>query len=103
MTGGDGAVTDTDGRVKAEGEAAEVPDPLVEREVHGLRAVIDRDLCVGFGDCIEEAPEAFDLDEDGVAVFTGPEHASRKRFIEACASCPVDAITVSEDGVEIVP
>ena len=80
-----------------------VTDPTVEREVHGLRAVIDRDLCVGFGDCIEEAPEAFDLDEDGVAVFTAPEHASRKRFVEACASCPVDAVTVWEDGVEIVP
>lgn len=78
-------------------------DPRIEREVHGLRAVIDRDLCVGFGDCIEEAPEAFDLDEDGIAVFTGPEHASRARFVEACATCPVDAITVWEDGVEIVP
>ena len=85
-----------------EDEAA-VPDPQLEREVHGLRAVIDRDLCVGFGDCIEEGPEAFDLDEDGIAIFTTPEHASRERFVEACASCPVDAITVWEDGVEIVP
>ena len=78
-------------------------DVAAEREVHGLRAVIDRDLCVGFGDCVEEAPEAFDLDEDGVAVFTSPEHASRERFLEACASCPVDAITVWEDETEIVP
>lgn len=78
-------------------------DPQSEREVHGVRAVIDRDLCVGFGDCIEEAAEAFDLDEDGVAVFTTPEHASKDRFLEACASCPVDAITVWEDGIEIVP
>lgn len=81
----------------------DAPDPLVEREVHGVRAAVDRDLCVGFGDCLEEAPEAFDLDEDGVAVFTAPEHASKERFLEACASCPVDAITVWEDGIEIVP
>lgn len=86
----------------AEGGEA-VAHPRIECEVHRVRAVIDRDLCVGFGDCIEEAPEAFDLDEDGVAVFTAPEHASRKRFLEACASCPVDAITVWEDGVEIIP
>ncbi|MXW56182.1 MAG: ferredoxin [Gemmatimonadales bacterium] len=96
-------MTDGGGPAGDAGEGTVAPDPSVEREVHGLRAVIDRDLCVGFGDCIEEAPEAFDLDEDGVAVFTGPEHASRKRFIEACASCPVDAITVLEDGIEIVP
>ena len=78
-------------------------DPQSEREVHGVRAVIDRDLCVGFGDCIEEAAEAFDLDEDGVAVFTTPEHASKDRFLEACTSCPVDAISVWGDGIEIVP
>ncbi|MCE2421710.1 MAG: ferredoxin [Gemmatimonadetes bacterium] len=82
---------------------AEGGEPLIEREVHGLRAEIDRDLCVGFGDCIEEAPLAFDLDEEGVAVFTGPERSSREIFLKACESCPVDAITVWEDGEVIVP
>ena len=27
----------------------------------------------------------------------------RARLIDACATCPVDAITVYEDGVPIVP
>ena len=78
-------------------------DPQVERYVHDCRIVIDRDLCVGFGDCIEEAPDAFDLDDDGVAVLTNPEGASRARVLDACATCPVDAITVYEDGVAIIP
>ncbi len=79
------------------------PDPSTERCVHGLRIVIDRDLCVGFADCLAEAPDAFELDEDGVAVFTRPESVERARLIDACATCPVDAITVYEDGVPIVP
>jgi len=78
-------------------------DPLVEREVHGLRIVIDRDLCVGFGDCVTEAPDAFDLDDEGVAVFTTPEASAKSRLLDACATCPVDAITVFEDGVAIIP
>lgn len=83
--------------------AADEPDPLVEREVHDVRVVIDRDLCVGFGDCVTEAPDAFDLDDEGVAVFTTPEASIKSCLLDACASCPVDAITVFEDGVAIIP
>jgi len=41
----------------------------VERCIAGLTVRIDRLLCVGFGDCIDEAPESFALDEQGVVVF----------------------------------
>ena len=76
----------------------------VERRVHGLRVVIDRDQCVGFGDCVKEAPEGFRLDEDTVAVFAAPEAVERERLVRACAACPVDAITVyDEEGRQIVP
>ena len=78
-------------------------DPRVERHFHDCRIVIDRDLCVGFGDCVTEAPDAFDLDDDGVAILTNPEDVSWSRFLDACATCPVDAITVYEDGVAIIP
>jgi ferredoxin len=75
-----------------------------ERGVGGLRIRIDRGLCVGFGDCIEAAPEAFALDASNVATFTHPERASRARLIAACRACPVDALTVwDETGEEIVP
>ena len=89
--------------VSSSEEAEAMADPRVERELHGLRVVIDRDLCVGFGDCVTEAPDVFDLDDDGVAVFTTPEMASKTRLLDACASCPVDAITVYEEGVAIIP
>lgn len=65
---------------------------------------IDRTLCVGFADCITTAPEAFELDGDGIAVFKCPDEVPRWRLLEACAACPVDAITVlDEDGRMIIP
>lgn len=79
------------------------PDPRVERSVHGVRIVIDRDLCVGFADCVVEGPLAFELDDEGVAVFLTPEASGRAQLLDACATCPVDAITVYEDGVAIIP
>ena len=75
-----------------------------ERTVGDLRVRIDRTLCVGFGDCVTEAAEAFVLDENGVAVFARPEAVDRERLLRACDACPVDAITVWNDtGSQIVP
>ena len=75
-----------------------------ECAVHGLRIVIDRQLCVGFGDCITEAVEAFRLDEEGVAVFVDPAGVERERLLRACDACPVDAITVYDaEGRQLVP
>jgi ferredoxin len=75
-----------------------------ERVAHGLRIRIDRALCVGFGDCVSEAPEGFALDAEGLAVFANPEGAERERLLRACDACPVDAITVWDaDGRQRVP
>lgn len=72
--------------------------------VHGLRLEIDTDLCVGFGDCVDVAPDAFRLDEDGVAFLTEPESVDRATLLEACRSCPVDAIVArDEDGDVVAP
>lgn len=74
------------------------------RRVGALRVVIDRDLCVGFGDCVDEAPEAFGLDDDGIAIFVDPECVERARLLRACDACPVDAISVfGERGEPLVP
>ena len=75
-----------------------------ERTVGGLRVRIDRTLCVGFGDCVKESPEAFALDEENVVVFTTPETVPREALLRACASCPVDALTVWDaGGNQLVP
>jgi ferredoxin len=69
-----------------------------------LRVCIDRSLCVGFGDCVSAAPEAFQLDNENVAILVDPEGVERGRLVEACDACPVDAITVWDaDGRQLVP
>jgi len=76
-----------------------------ERTIEGLRIQIDRDLCVSFGDCIDEAPGVFEFDDDDIAVFVSEVGAiTRKELIAACASCPVDALTAfDEKGEQLAP
>ena len=78
---------------------------VVERQVGGLTVRIDRLLCVGFGDCIDDAPEAFELDGEGVAAFRdGVVGTEREQLVRACGACPVDALTVlDEDGRQLAP
>lgn len=76
----------------------------VERRIGDVTVTIDRDLCVGFGDCVSGAPEAFVLDDEGIVVFTPSPVVSRERLLEACAACPVDALSVVDaDGRPLVP
>ena len=67
-----------------------------ERQVGQLHVRIDRTLCVGFGDCVTASPEAFVLGDDDVVLFLSPESVNPLHLVQACASCPVDAITVCD-------
>ena len=79
-------------------------ESLDGRLVHGMRVSIDRSLCVGFGDCVDIAPEAFQLDAESTAILVDPDRVDRARLLKACDACPVDAITVwGEDGQQLVP
>ena len=77
---------------------------VLERRFGDVVVRIDRLLCVGFGDCIGEAPEAFQLDAEGVATFgAAPEGTARERLIRACEACPVDALSVVQlDGTPVL-
>ena len=79
-------------------------DDESEYSGEGLRILIDRTLCVGFGDCVSEAPQAFRLDEESIAVFVTPQLVDRETLLRACDACPVDAITVWDAaGRQLVP
>lgn len=78
-------------------------DPL-ERTIGDLRIRIDPTLCVSFGDCVDAAPEAFALDDEGIVCFVDPERAGREHLLSACDACPVDALTVWDGaGRQLVP
>jgi ferredoxin len=79
-------------------------DREIVRVVGELTITIDRLLCVGFGDCIDGAPVAFEFDDEDIAILTHPEKVDREHLLRACESCPVDAITVLDAaGLTIVP
>ena len=70
----------------------------------GVRIEVDRELCFGFGDCVDTAPRVFALDEHDKATVVDPDGASLDRIVEASQNCPVDAIIIiGADGVQIYP
>jgi ferredoxin len=61
---------------------------------------IDRDACIGAGQCALTAPGVFTQDDDGFSqVLPGKEDGGGDPLVrEAARACPVSAITVSEKG-----
>jgi ferredoxin len=60
----------------------------------GIDVEIDRDLCMGSGNCLYEAPGVFDLDEDSVAFVVDPTASPEDNVVAAADRCPTNAITV---------
>lgn len=61
-----------------------------------MKAVVDKNLCIGCGLCANICPEVFSMDDDGLAVAIDQEIDDSLIDLakEAEESCPVDAITV---------
>jgi len=78
-----------------------------EQVISGLTVSIDRDLCVGFGDCIDLGGDVFEFDEEDIAVFrdrAGLPEIDQEAFLDACRACPVDAIVVLDgEGEQVAP
>ncbi|MFF6987686.1 ferredoxin [Streptomyces sp. NPDC010273] len=56
---------------------------------------IDKDVCIGAGQCALAAPGVFTQDDDGYSmVLPGKEHTEDPMLKEAARACPVSAITV---------
>jgi ferredoxin len=58
----------------------------------------DFGACQGYANCVDAAPDVYDIDDDGVVVllkesFTDGE---RTRIEEAARSCPVSALTIED-------
>ena len=64
---------------------------------------VDRDLCIGSGDCVASAPAVFELDDDGKATVIDPDGAPVDEIVEAAMNCPVTAIFVSGQEGELYP
>ena len=64
-----------------------------------IEVTVDRSLCIGSGDCVDTAPDVFQLDEEDKAVVVDPDGAAVDDIIGAAGNCPVSAIfVVGEEG-----
>ena len=61
-----------------------------------IEVEIDRDVCMGSGNCTYHAPGAFALDDDGIAYVVDPSGAPEAAVRGAAQQCPTRAITVRE-------
>ncbi len=63
-----------------------------------MKAIVDRDLCIGCGLCEQTCPEVFRMEEDGLAYVVDEDPpAETYGDIEGCVElCPVEAISVAE-------
>ena len=68
----------------------------------GLEVEIDREVCMGSGNCVYEAPGVFDLDDDSVAFVLDPTASPEDKLLAAAQKCPTHALTVRRDGVELI-
>ena len=60
-----------------------------------LEITIDRELCMGSGNCSFWAPGVFDLDDEGIAVVLDADRAAREKIVLAAQGCPTQAIASS--------
>jgi ferredoxin len=63
-----------------------------------MRIGIDKDICIGAGQCALTAPGVFTQDDDGFsAVLPGREDGAGDPLLrEAARACPVGAIEVTD-------
>jgi ferredoxin len=70
--------------------------------VVALSIEINREVCMGSGNCSFWAPGVFDLDDDGIAIVIDPAGEPEEKVVLAGQGCPTQAIAVFRDGEKIV-
>jgi ferredoxin len=68
-----------------------------------IEITVDRALCIGSGDCVDTAPDVFQLDDEDKAVVVDPDGASLDEVIDAARNCPVSAIFIAGESGDLYP
>lgn len=59
-----------------------------------FRIEIDRELCIGTGNCVFHAPQVFDQDDEGRSIVLDLHALPEEKVRFAADSCPVGAIRI---------
>ena len=69
-----------------------------------MKVKVDRDLCIGVGNCVAFAPTVFALNEENKAIVLDPTSVDDNTLLEAAESCPENAIIIEDDeGHQLYP
>jgi len=72
--------------------------------VVNLKVKVDRELCIGVGNCVAFAPTVFALDQDNKAVVLDTSSVDEQTLFDAAESCPENAIILEDDeGHQLYP
>ena len=64
-----------------------------------LKVKVDREKCVGAGQCVMAAPDVFDQqEEDGIVILLdeSPDESRRAKVTKAARLCPAKVIEVED-------
>ncbi len=68
--------------------------PPADTPTVGGKVVVDREACMGSGNCVYWAPDVFDIDDDGIAIVHGDLAGNEEPVRVAMVNCPTSAITI---------
>ena len=65
-----------------------------------MKIVVDLSSCMGYANCVAEAPEVFALGKNGLVVLLdeSPPPSQHAAVLKAVADCPTDALATENDG-----
>jgi ferredoxin len=61
-----------------------------------LKIDINRETCIGSGNCVHWAPAVFDQDDEGYAIVLDADAEPEQKVREAARNCPTRSIEVTE-------
>lgn len=61
-----------------------------------MKIIVDRDKCIGGGQCVVAAPEVFDQDDDGLVLVLDAQFPDRAATTMAARLCPARAIELED-------
>jgi ferredoxin len=60
-----------------------------------LEVRVDRDRCMGSGNCVFRSPDVFDLDDAGLAIVVGDPVTDEASVRHAVDECPTRALSIT--------